>query len=111
MSEPKSFQLLKSPRPHGDVLHDWAPELSKKLGRPVDDIRRSGLTAEDFSIADTVEVRHPDGSKAAFRFAFSLVRPRQCEAAVFSEHDGYLEFALVKDAVVADIHELIYRQE
>ena len=111
MSVEKSFKLQKASRPWRDVLHDWAPELSTKLGRPADDIRRSGLTADDFSIADMVEIRHPDGSKAAFRFAFSVVRPRQREAAVFSEHDGYVEFALVKDAVVADIHEHIYRQE
>jgi hypothetical protein len=105
------LELMKPIRPWSDVVRDWAPELSKKLGRPAAQIRRSGLTADDFSPADTVEVRHPDGSKVAFKFAFALVRPSSKEAAVFSEHDGYLEFSLVEDAVVAEIHEEIYRQE
>jgi hypothetical protein len=45
-----------------------------------------------------------------FSFAFALVRPRRKMAAVFSEHDGYREFDLVSDAVVASIRESIYRQ-
>src|SRR6202008_635400 len=95
MNRRRTSKLMKPPRPLQDVLRDWAPELSRKLGRSTVEIRRNGLTANDFSIADTVEVRDPDGSKIRFKFAFSLVRPRRKEAAVFSEHDGYLEFSLV----------------
>ena len=104
--------MLQTLRKWFDVLKHWAPELSAKLGRPVDVILRDGLSADDFSIARSVEVRHPDGSRVAFKFAFAVVRPAEKSAAVFSEHDGYLEFSLVEDAVVAEINEdIIYRQE
>jgi hypothetical protein len=104
--------MLKTLRKWSDVLTHWAPELSSKLGRSVEVILRDGLSADDFSIARSAEVRHPDGTKVAFQFAFAVVRPTEKAAAVFSEHDGYLEFSLVEDAVVAEIHEdIIYRQE
>ena len=104
--------MLRTPRKWAEVLMHWAPELSTKLGRPVEVIRRDGLSADDFSIARSVEVRDPDGTKVAFQFAFAVVRPAEKAAAVFSEHDGYLEFSLVEDAVVAEIHEdIVYRQE
>lgn len=103
--------MMRPMRPWRDVLRDWSPELSHKLGRPEAQILAEGLTADDFSPADSVEVRQPNGATHSFKFAFSVVRPRLRQAAVFSEHDGYIEFDLVEDAVVADIHEDIYRQE
>ena len=103
--------MLRPPRKPSEVVIDWAPELSARLGRPIDALLRDGLGADDFSIATSVEVRRPDGSPLAFKFAFSVVRPIERSAAVFSEHDGYLEFLLVDDATVVEIHEdIIYRQ-
>ena len=90
---------------------DWAPELSAKLGRPIEEIRSKGLTAYDFSPAHSVEIRDPSGSVSKFKFPFSVVKPQSKQAAVFSEHDGYLEFDLVQNSVVADIAEAIYHQE
>jgi hypothetical protein len=104
--------MLRPPRKWSEVVKDWAPELSAKLGRPIDALLRDGLTADDFSIAKSVEVRDPEGTNATFKFAFAVVRPQERSAAVFSEHDGYLEFSLVDGSVVAEIHEdIIYRQE
>ena len=103
--------MMKPLRPWRDVLREWAPELSRKLQRPADRIIAEGLTAFDFSPGRSVEVRHPDGSKVGFKLAFSVVRPHLKQAAVFTEHDGYVEFDLVADAVVAEIDEDVYRQE
>jgi hypothetical protein len=106
-----ALELMKPQRTWKEVLLDWAPELSVKLGRPIDEIRSKGLTADDFSPAHSVEIRDPNGAVSRFKFAFSVVRPTAKQAAVLSEHDGYLEFDLVEDSVVADITEEIYRQE
>jgi len=102
--------MIKPLRPWRDVLRDWAPELSQRLRRSVDQIAAEGLTAYDFSPANSVEVRQPDGSVHVFKLAFAVLRPQLRQAAVFSEHDGYVEFDLVEDAVVAEIHEDVHRQ-
>jgi hypothetical protein len=103
--------MISPPRPPREVLREWAPELSRKLQRPADQILSEGLSADDFSIGQSVDVRLPDGTLlVSYKFAFSVVRPEYRKAAVFSEHDGYIEFDLVEDAVVAEIHEDVYRQ-
>ncbi|KAB8196210.1 hypothetical protein FKV24_004495 [Lysobacter maris] len=90
------------------MIKDWAPELSAKLGRPVSEIESKGLGATDFSPSRFVEIRDPAGRVTRFSLAFALVRPEKSVAAVFSEHYGYMEFDLVEDSVVAEIHEDIY---
>jgi hypothetical protein len=105
-----SFSMARPLRPFRDVLAEWTPDLARKLGRSVEAIASHGLTADDFHIDRSVEVRDPDGTQVAFKFAFAVVRPFERLAAVFTEHDGYLEFDLVEDAVVAEIVEDIYRQ-
>lgn len=90
------------------MIRDWAPELSSRLGRTVSLIEDKGLTARDFSPSRFVEIRDSGGQVARFSFAFMLIRPAQSVAAVFSEHDGYMEFDLEQDSVVAEIHEDIY---
>ncbi len=102
---------MKPLRPWKDVLTDWAQELSERLGRPRDEILAQGLSADDFSPCDAVEVRQPSGMTIRFGYAFAVVRPATKEAAVFTEHDGYVEFDLFEDSVVAEISENIYRQE
>lgn len=102
---------MKSLRPWKDVLGEWTPELSEKLNRPESEIRSKGLSAYDFSPNRVVEIRYPFGATHRFTFAFAVVRPERREAAVFSEHAGYVEFELVEGSVVAEIHEDIYRQE
>ena len=102
--------MIRPIRAWKDVLREWAPELSLRLKRSQKRILAEGLTADDFSPDESVEVRHPNGRVKKFCFAFALVRPRRKMAAVFSEHDGYREFDLVSDAVVASICESIYRQ-
>lgn len=102
---------MRQIRPWREVLQDWAPDLSEKLGRPVDQILSKGLSAYDFSPSSFVEVREPSGASFRFPFAFSVIRPSEALAAVFTEHSGYLEFDLEEDTVVAEIKEHIYRHE
>lgn len=90
------------------MIVDWTPELSAKLGRPVDAILDKGLSALDFGASSSVEIRDPSGMRTRIEFAFALIRPEQNLAAVFSEHCGYLEFDLREDSEVAEIHEEIY---
>ena len=97
-------------RPQREVLRDWSTELSVKLGRPQGEIITRGLSATDFSAGSSVEVRDPNGMVVRFSLAFAVVRPTTRQAAVFTEHGGFVEFDLIEDSVVAEIHEDIYRQ-
>lgn len=101
---------MKPLRPTREVLIDWEPELSLKLGRPVEVIPSRGLTGYDFSPAVSVEIRDPAGMRTRVEFAFALIRPGQNLAAVFSEHCGYMEFDLLPGMAVAEIREVIYTQ-
>ena len=91
-----------------EMIEDWAPELSIKLGRPIAEIKSEGLSAADFSPSRFVEIREPAGRITRFSLAFALIRPEQSVAAVFSEHYGYMEFDLEEDSVVAEIREHLY---
>ncbi len=101
---------MKPIRPWKEVLRDWAPEVASKLQRPEVELLARGLSATDFSSAHAVEVRL-SGVTHRFSFAFAVVRPETGEAAIFSEHGGYVEFQLGDDDVVAEIVENIYRHE
>ena len=92
--------MMKPLRPAKEVLREWAPELAKKLGRPEKEILSEGIGVTDFSPANTVEVRYPAGMTMRVPLSFAVLRPEAKEAVVFSEHDGYVEFELVEDAVV-----------
>lgn len=71
------------------VLLNWSTKLAPHLGRSVDDIRRNGLTAGDFPRTG-IAIRFEDGSEVRLRYAFALQEPGSI--AVFTEHNGYLEF-------------------
>ncbi len=102
---------LRPLRPAKEVLKDWVTELSAKLGRTETELRLRGLSAYDFSPACSVEVRYPFGCTHRIESAFAVVRPQASQAAVFSEHAGYLEFDLVEGCVVAEMREDIYMQQ
>jgi hypothetical protein len=106
-----SKDQLKPLRAVKEVLNDWAAELAVKLNRPEFELRKRGLSVCDFSPARSVEVRYPFGCTHKISSAFAVVRPQAGLAAVFSEHAGYLEFELIEDCVVAEIHEDTYRHE
>jgi hypothetical protein len=95
-------------RPWREVIVDWAPELSQRLGRSEEAILKDGLGALDFASNSSVEIRDPGGMTTRIKQAFALIRPKQHVVAVFSEHCGYLEFALLEDMVVAEISEQLY---
>ncbi len=101
---------MKRLRPLKEVLRDWAPEVASKLKRQEAELVVRGLSATDFSSCQAVEVRLP-GVTHRFSFAFAVIRRETGEAAVFSEHAGYVEFQLADDDVVAEIVEDIYRHE
>jgi len=102
---------MKPERPMKEVVDDWAEELATKFGRPVQQILANGLGARDFSCNSSVEVRLPDGHTHRFSFAFALIRASKGQAVVFTEHAGYVEFELVEDAQIVEIHETYYRHE
>ena len=92
------------------MLDDWAKELSECLGRSTKEIKKYGLGATDFSAALDVEIRYATGLQMKIPLSFALIRPEKKQAVVFSEHEGYIEFELEEDDVVAEIHEELYRQ-
>lgn len=102
---------MKPLRPWKEVLSEWAPDIALKLGRAESDIRSKGLSAYDFSPCRSVEVRYPYGASHRFTFAFAVIRQEARQAAVFSEHAGYIEFDLIEDCEVVEIHENVYRQQ
>jgi hypothetical protein len=98
-------------RKHTDVLADWAVDLSAKLGRSIDEIRRNGLSAYDFSTSQNVKINFGDGSSAEFRYAFACIREKESQVAIFTEHCGYLEFCLVPEMEVIEVKENYYRHD
>ena len=71
------------------IVVEWAEELSEALNRSVEDIRRNGLSAGDFSGEYDLCVEFADSSKVDFKYAFYVVREASCLIAVFTEHCGY----------------------
>ncbi len=98
-------------RKPSEVVADWAEALSKRLNRPVDEIRSRGLSALDFSPSRCVKLRYEDGSCADFRYAFACIRKETSSVAIFSEHCGYLEFRLLPEMAVIEVCEDYYRHE
>ncbi|MBX3001783.1 MAG: hypothetical protein KF893_24880 [Caldilineaceae bacterium] len=73
-----------------ELVQKWAPELSQRLHRSVEEIGEKGLNAYDFSGGE-VTIEYMDAFMQ-FRSAFLLVNKERKEMAVFSEHSGYYEF-------------------
>ena len=94
-----------------EMVVDRAESLSERLGRPVDEIRSDGLSAYDFSPSRRVRLEYEDGSCAEFRYAFACVRKEASRVVVFTEHCGYLEFALLPEMAVVEVSEGHYRHE
>ncbi|WMJ69216.1 hypothetical protein [Stenotrophomonas sp. 24(2023)] len=99
---------MKPLRPPMIVVRDWATELSEKLGRPAQTLRENGLGARDFSSDTRVELRRPTGFTIAIPLSFCVTDAAK-GVAVFSEHDGYIEFSLEEDDVASEIVEHTYR--
>ena len=102
--------MMKPLRPQKEVVSDWLQELSQRLDRSVEKISSDGIGVSDFSAAVDVEVRYATGLVMKIPLSFALIRPKEKQAVVFSEHEGYIEFDLEEDDVVAEIHEELYRQ-
>ena len=104
--------VMRPLRAAKDVLRDWLPELSVRLGRSIEALEARGLSAHDFGGDRSVEIRYPYGHVHRMALSFAVVKPKAGLAAVFSEHAGYVEFELVEDTVVVEvIDEIVYRHE
>lgn len=73
----------------------WAEQLSVKLGRSVEDIRKHGLNAGDFPSDHELRVEFDDGSFAQFAYAFHVVSEDGYSVAIFTEHCGYYVFSAI----------------
>jgi hypothetical protein len=96
-----------------ETLYDWASELSERLGRTIDQIRTKGLSTDDFSPSHSVDIDFAEGSHAHFAFAFAVVSPQREMVAVFTEHCGYMVFALAPEMRVVENtqREYVHRPE
>jgi hypothetical protein len=73
---------------YASLVHEWAGEISRTIGRSVKEIRERGLNALDFPHQE-IDIQFEDGSHARFRFAFAVDSPDKKAVAVFTEHCGY----------------------
>lgn len=73
-----------------ELVIKWAPELSQRLHRSVDEICEKGLNADDFP-SSRVTVSCLD-TFIRLHSAFMVVNKDRKEIAVFSEHGGYYQF-------------------
>jgi hypothetical protein len=104
-------QKYPVPRHASQLIVDWAEELSRELGRPVEQILGEGLSAHDFSTRSELHIKLMDGSFVQFHCAFHVVNESKCAIAVFTEHCGHHVFPF-HDAVITRItSEHVYRQE
>ena len=76
----------------GEIVAEWAGELSGALKRSAEGIRRTGLSARDFPGGYDLCVEFADGSRAEFKYAFYVVREASRLIAVFTEHCGHHVF-------------------
>jgi hypothetical protein len=100
---------MKPLRTWQEVRSEWASELAEKLGRSVEEIKEDGLTAFDFTSSHSVEIRYIPDLLMRFDSAFALIRPERNEAAIFTEHHGYLEFELFEDTSISEISTKYYQ--
>lgn len=97
----------KTVMPWISMLENWQMALSKRLGRPGEDIVEGNLLATDFS-NDSVRVQFEDGSDLTFRRAFYVGETPADGAihrvAVFTAHCGYHEFWIGPSDRIEAIH-------
>ena len=102
--------MLPVPRLAEQLISEWADELSNHLNRPAEEIRKSGLSAQDFPASGSLHIKLMDGSFVQFEHAFHVVNPKRYAIAVFTEHCGYHVFPLHEAVVTRITGELIYAQ-
>ncbi len=74
------------------IIDEWAELLSEKLGKSVEEIKKKGLSAYDFSPSKKVQITYSDKSVCSFNSAFAVIDKKKRKVAVFTEHCGYHEF-------------------
>ena len=80
------------PRMADEVLEEWASDVAAVVGRSVEQIRESGLSAGDFPLDHDLRITLMDGSFVHFKYAIAVPNQRKRAIAVFTEHCGYHVF-------------------
>lgn len=88
--------------PDEPVVAIWANELSERLGRSILEDSKPDWRDIVAHCTGTVHIRYDDGSRMKFRHAFALVSQPRKKVAVFTEHCGFFEFALLVDMTVRE---------
>ena len=81
---------------NNQVFLDFLPELSEYLGRPLKEVRKTGIAAAEFP-RQWVRVYYGDDRKFAdsvfdFAFAIPLISRKKEAIAVFAQNAGYFLF-------------------
>jgi hypothetical protein len=78
---------------HADLPERWKTRLIQWIREFVDD-ERTELTAHDFPMSHSVQLKFEDESEANFEYAILIEEPQLREIGVFTEHCGYHIFPL-----------------
>ncbi|MCP5209308.1 MAG: hypothetical protein H6998_00110 [Hahellaceae bacterium] len=90
-----------------EIVVSWSGLLSKKLGRPAEEIAEKGLSGYDFSPSKRVEIEFSDKSHCLFKYSFAVINEQTRQVAVFTEHCGYHVYSTY-GAVIKEINEDIF---
>lgn len=89
------------------LLEQWAPLLSRKLGRPAAELLAHGLREDEVSAEHRVELTLADGSYCRFVGARCVRDDERRRLAVFTARSGHHEFPL-SGALIKEIHEVTH---
>jgi len=84
------LSALQMMQDRDEIANEWLEPLARQLKRPVEDLKKTGLSAYDFP-PNTVRVQFEDGSSLSFKNALLLRNDKS--TAVFTEHCGYHVFS------------------
>ena len=81
---------------NSQVFEDFLPELAAHLGRPQEEVRKTGILSTEFPY-QRVRVYYGDDTEfpdsvCDFGFAFPIISPEREAIAVFAQHAGYFVF-------------------
>ncbi len=77
------------------IRQAFSVPLAARLGRSVTEIQDEGLSAGDFKLDESIEIKLADGSTMSLRYAFAVMDVQERQVGIFTEHCGYFCFAMV----------------
>jgi hypothetical protein len=78
-----------------EIRQAFAVPLAARLGRSVAEIHDEGLSAGDFKVDESIQLKLADGSTLSLRYAFAVLDVQQRLVGIFTEHCGYFCFGMV----------------